>query len=690
MKIWRYSILAVLIIFAIIQPVRADNDPERLFFTAEKVEKQGDLMLLRGNVVIQDGDTRLEGQSFIWDKARGIFKAPGTAMITRQNGMLVGDDLIYNQNTRTAEVYNVYGHAQNLSAGEMKTEGELFFWGEKAVWKGDKLFIYKVKTTTCDLLTPDQHYFMSADEVEVIPRNKMISRKVKLYFNGRRLLSKGTMVLSLKPKTSMQAQQSIFPRIANSRTDGMQVKFSPTYAFGDSSYGKVKLDYYAKSPFGKGLEHYFDFGDRGNANLYYYDQGAKWSGLSRNELSGSASYIFPNQLANFASYQSARYAEPGSDLQQTRSFTYNLNQSLKNHYYSLSYSTYDTTDAKSSSAILFDRLKLGKYLLNRLQVSTTTGNVPGNPGLSDITSYTINIKESLLFRTKFLELQGDWESAKGDEYFRLNRTPEFIVRFPRLSVARVPFLAVASYGRYKEEPGGADANRAFYRLALPDFDLTSGTRTRLTVGGGIRNISYDQGRQLNVGTADGSCWQALSDRSWAYLGYHYQDVNGVTPFLSDSYDSYNFLSGGFRFNNKNHWSMNVFGAYDFGNKKYQDLFASMKASVGKDGYISAGTDYDLDNNKFSGFDGQFDLQVSKALRVQYWGYYDQVNKQLLYQDYSIYHDNHCWAARLTYRMSQQQFWLQVMLKAFPSDATPIGALQDTVVMPQNWWERLHP
>ncbi|MCD6309763.1 MAG: hypothetical protein J7M18_03550, partial [Candidatus Eremiobacteraeota bacterium] len=202
--------------------------------------------------------------------------------------------------------------------------------------------------------------------------------------------------------------------------------------------------------------------------------------------------------------------------------------------------------------------------------------------------------------------------------------------------------------------------------------------------------AYGRGRELKVTSAKSSYWQSLGNHAWAYLGYHYQDVDGVTPFLSDSFDSYNFISGGLRFHNRRYWSMNIFAAYDYKTRKYQQVFSNIRAAVGKESILSVGANYDLEESKFRGFDGQFDLKLSDSLRIQYWGYYDDRIKKMTYQDYSIYHDNHCWAARLTYRMSQQQFWIHVMLKAFPSDDVPIGARPNTVIMPQNWWERIQP
>ena len=655
---------------------------EDVQFTCDKLIRRGDELLLSGKVEIFSQGVTIKAENLTLNQNTGEVSAPGKVEMKRSDGEVKGEDLRYNFKLASGGLQKVYGHFWNLVPASENVQGDLFFWGEKLDWKEGRIFIQGAKATSCDQPFPDEHYFLKAREIEIIPGDRMISRKVQLWMGKKQILGLPTVVTSLAPKTRRQAQQSYIPRGAYSKEQGIQVKEKLNYVVGEKSWGAIHLDYYGKSAIGKGFEHYFE-SPNGQAGIYYYDDSKSSLGLRDYELSGSFRYQLPGNYSLGASYKNTSQIYPGYPSLNAVNFGIDLARSGEKHSFAVSNSLYKQGDNNSYYYGLNDRYRLSPTLKSRLAAEVGRSLTPAQ------NSNIFHWQESLRQSFKAGALQLDWEEGKGSEYYRLSRRPELKLILNQWSLGEIPLFLAGSYGMFTQDPEGIKTSRVFYNAEIPQIFIPTGRAGNLMLYGGYKGYQYDQGQQFQVGYCQGAWQQNLSRFFNFRVNYLSQRPQGYTPLYQDTASEYNLWQGGLQFRNKNYFAFELFNVYDLLDKEHQELNASLKINPTPKFFLALGSNYNWPGKCFSSLDTQLNVELPWKLKFDYWQYYDFNLRQLTYQDYSIYKDMHCWGLRLTYRKSQQQYWLTAFLKAFPTEATPIGVSPEVPVMPQNYWEKFN-
>lgn|GEM_PF-4222526 len=655
---------------------------EDVKFSCDSLQRKGDELLLQGNVKVFYGGVTIKADKINLNQKSGAVDAPGKVEMTRPDGDVKGFDLKYNFKLNTGGLTRVYGHVWNLVPKTENVQGDLFFWGEKMDWKEGKIFITAAKATSCDIAEPGEHYFFKAREIEIIPNQRMISRKVQLFVGGKQYLGVPTIVTSLAPKNRNQAQQSYIPRIAYNKDQGFQVKEKLNYTVGEKSWGAIHLDYYGKAAIGKGFEHYFE-SSKGNAGIYYYDNTKNSLGLQDYELSGSFTHRLPGNFILSSAYKNTNQVFPGFPALNAVSFAASLSRGGDLHSYSFTNSLYKQGANNSYYYGFNDRLKLSSSLNSRLVLETGRSLTPVQ------NSNIFHVQESLRqnFAAGFLQL--DWEEGRGSEYYRLCRRPELKMIFNKWSLGEVPLFFAGSYGKFSQVPDNVSTSRWFYTAEIPQIFLKTGPGGNFMLYGGYKGYQYDQGQKFQLTSCQGSWHQNLSRNINFRVNYLGQRPVGATPLYQDAASEYYLWQGGLQFRNKNYFAFELFNSYDLLNKSHQDLNATLKINPNPKFFVALGSNYNWPGKCFSSLDTQLNIELPWKLKLDYWQYYDFNLRQLTYQDYSIYKDLHCWGVRLTYRKTQQQYWLTAFLKAFPTEPTPIGVSPEMPVMPQNYWEKFN-
>ncbi len=315
----------------------APAEPAHLI--ADRVRSTPEGVIAEGNVAVDLEGARLLCQHLEMDRATGAITATGECVFYWKDSFIAADTLTWDPSTRSARMRQAAGQGRDFNMEGGSLDRDIFFWAEQVDWTEEKVDLVDATFTTCDTSPEDWHYNFHSEHVEIYPNDRLLAANTSFTLHGKRIVTLPTLNISLDPRD--RRRRSPIPQVGSNSTDGTFVRNTIDYAFDQRNFGNLLLDYYSKTGIGRGLEHFYTLGEKGEGNLYFYHQNGNtdreryevrnnlyyrpddytqiaWNfNSNRSELPGFDS---PDNLSSYVS--ATRYA-PGSALQ----FSQNYNKS---------------------------------------------------------------------------------------------------------------------------------------------------------------------------------------------------------------------------------------------------------------------------------------------------------------------------------------------------------------------------
>ena len=650
---------------------QANPKPEAVFIQAERVERRGALTIATGNVHVQVEGLQLNCQKLVYDPNTGLVRAEDECLFSWGENFATSDSLVLDTVAKTAELEQVAGRSGELSVGAKSFEGNLYFWADRLLYSESEIRLQRAVLTTCDVEANDLHYQINSEDVLLYPEDRIVASNSSVTIQGTQLYTLPTMVLSLK---DTKRSQNYFPSPGYNSLDGAFIRNTFNYDFDQRNYGTLKLDLYQKSGIGYGLEHFFDLGDRGSGNLYFYNQNGSQTSRNRFELRANgdfkidkytrlglaynaSQFELPGQVSplNVSSAVSiSRYA-PGSALQVGANFARNGDNNNRNYrfYYDLD-------------------------LDDRWSILTRADFARSSTKITQTNRY--HYLGSLRHRGDFFEGDLSYERSGGQNTYFLNRQPELNLRSHQFKVAGVPLTAAASFGFIEESPSLFSTERYRFDLKVPDQIVETGFGN-FHAGAGFRQQLYGSGQeQFVLGTRLG--WtHDIADHLLLRFDYNRQDAEGFTPFQHDLAFNYQVLSGGVELYNQDKFRVSATGAYDLNFNQAYDIITRVDLSPFPGWELTASANLDPNAGIWKSVDSGVTAQLTPGVSLTHWSIYDLFNGRMTYQNFSVNYEDHDWIGSLTYRGVQNEVFLQLSLKAFPLRPVKIGPDPSLPVLP---------
>jgi hypothetical protein len=656
------------------EPASPAKPREPVFIEAESVQRRGGLTIATGNVTVEIEDMRLDCQRLVYDPAKGLITAERECVFSWQNNFAASETLVLDVNTRQAVMHKVAGKSEDIAVGNKNFEGSMYFWAESMLYTPKKVSLTNAVMTTCDLEPNDLHYQIDSEQVDMYPGDKLVATNTAFTIEGNRLYTLPTLVFPLTERENKR--QGYFPSVGYNNLDGAFLRNAINYAFDEGNYGSANIDVYQRSGVGYGLEHFFDMGDRGNGNFYFYNQNGQQSERNRFELRANGNfkideftrlgvsynanqYELPGEISPFnvaSSVNLSRYTE-GSALQVGANFSRSGENTNRNYrfYYDL-----DLSDQWS--------------VLTRADLSNSTTEI------TETNRY--HYLGSLRNRNDLFEGDLSYERSGGQETYYLNRQPELNLRSYPFHVGFLPLTASASFGVLEESPSLFRTERYRFDIRVPN-QIIETPMGNFHAGAGMRQNLYGSGQeQWVLGTRLG--WtEDLADHLVFRFDYNWQDSDGFTPFQHDVAFGYQVLSGGVELYSDDDFRLSTTGAYDLNYSASYDIITRMDVNPVDGWGLTASANLDPNTGTWRSVDSGITAQLTDNISLTHWSIYDLLNGRLTYQNFSFNYEDHDWIGSLTYRGVQNEVFLQMSLKAFPLRQVKVGPDPSLPILPAN-------
>ena len=183
---------------------------------------EGNVRILQGQQTLNT--VKLEGNTQTGD----VFLNAG-GKLTDKDAQMTGEWLHYNFNNKTGEIKKITG-----------TSGKDIFKADHAIIMPDVITLDEGgQTTRCPAVEHDPCVLITAQKVEIYPKEKIVAYDVKIYIKGKHVYSRDIWVNRMDSKQ----EQSFAPKLGYSDNDGLKMKFHYEYnlserlaAVGDFNY----------------------------------------------------------------------------------------------------------------------------------------------------------------------------------------------------------------------------------------------------------------------------------------------------------------------------------------------------------------------------------------------------------------------------------------------------------------------
>lgn len=659
--------------------LKADNI---IYFSEMKIT------VARGNVRINYKDVEIYCEEVEIDREKDILMAEGKISFFQDKNKLQGDALKYDLKEEEGVIYKASGFQEPF-----------YFTAEHIKRISRNSLVSNTTLTTCELHSP--HYHIGAKEFLIYPEDKAVAKKISFWIGKEHILSFPKYVINLKEKK----RQPFSPRIGYNQWDGWYIKTLYNYYLKPISFGSIYLDYMEKKGKGIGIEHTFLFTKNGEFNTYFYH-------LDREE--GGGNFLFKTRYRQEFKNSLKLNSETSYDYQITPDF-----QQIKVLNTTLSISKI----GKNSQSILNSNIRYIGGISDYREYKTSYQNMSNyrdstvslildhlaTQQKKENTNFELNTKMDFTKTTRYymvtLTIQKrfdlDRDKYPYDRYSFLDRIPEFKGSFSVYRKGRTtPFKINTLIARYHD--GGRGISHTKYQIGEEFSKIYSITRnSRLS----LRNNFYQDFYSQNSAKYQTMIETNISTSHTKYIrsnfSYNYLYTKGHSPFLFDRTGKNNYLNGTLSFSFKNKCSLTTTSGYDFRTKRYQNLISKLILSP-KDFYkIELNHEYDLNNHEPRDMTGEiyfrgkiyesktnirYDLKnkeiknitqelnakIGKWWKIQHKSSYNAFTKKYIYNDTLIVRDLHCWEAKFLYRKVSKEFWIELNIKAFPSEPVKIG------------------
>jgi len=219
-----------------------------IYIRADDSEYSYDSQAFRaeGDAFVRYNDIKLTADLVTGDAVTGDFEAVGNVTFSQGDRTVRGQSFKYNYNTKL-------GHSTDASA----SVGNIHFHGDELDSKPEGYTLMGSRFTTCDAQKP--HYYLSARELIIRPKDKLIARKVRFVALGKTVFSvpKYTVDLSGKqdsgirlPWIGMDNRHGLFAQenFDLSSKPGLDGELTVRLSMKNTFQGGVKLTRVANRP----------------------------------------------------------------------------------------------------------------------------------------------------------------------------------------------------------------------------------------------------------------------------------------------------------------------------------------------------------------------------------------------------------------------------------------------------------
>ncbi len=684
---------------------------EGIVYDAEK-----QILVARGGVELTYRNIRVRADRMQLDVSQNVLIADGNVVFNDQDQEVRSESLTFNLDREEGS----FGKT-SMAFTSSAMRGKIYVKGRELASNPKSLVLKDASFTTCDL--PDPHYHLEAREVKVYLDDRIEARNVSYWEGKWRLFVWPFLVIPIKEQNAFE-----FPRFGYSKEFGWFVKTTYNYYRNSSAYGSLYLDYYQLRGFGAGIRHNYKFAPA-KGWLYLYALQNKnelppdlQAAFSLDQEAGSSfksnwqaqwAHIYPAEYTEQADLAGAvqltgksaagdlslRFSGRGTDYQSTlpsggQLFSYQ--NKLRNYSSQITGNRQLTPDLRLTADVGATRYESpGRSPYDHYEY--------GGQLQEEQPAYRLTLAYREVVTPPLDRLNEAWQSYRS--------WPEVKLESKRISVrGRVlPLQIVTSYGQYHEEPGGIDSSRVDAGLRLTGLSYPVGKRVTLGLLG--------QGTATYYGYADddlklmAELQPSLTYRiagGWtARLGYTWQDGRGDSPFAFDAIrpkqelaTSLNYAGGP--------WSAEASANYDLLADTYRSVGTKVAYQGGKDEEASlqlaynpysyfgdlAGsarvhvrdrldlkvdTQFSLARNEFYRADNSLRWQATPDWRLELATAYDGFLKRFYREEVGVVRSFHCREVGVRYNFTNQEIWLELRIKAFPSQEFRMGAGETLLV-----------
>lgn len=649
-----------------------------------------------GNVTAESGAILIRAGEATYFTREDRLIARGNVSIRAENGVTYwGNVLEFNARTRAWEFldWSVAYPPDILGTAFL---APVYVNGEDISSLTGGLRARNAQVTTCDLVPP--HYHLISQRIDIFPGDKLIAYKTDVYVLGQKVLHIPWFFLSLK-----DTRTPFVPEAGQNDYEGYYLRILYQYVFNPEQLGGVRLDLTEKLGTGVGVDHFYTVPNGVGEAFAYGRQGLTEYALRLDH----SQQLAPNMVGTVRAdvrQNSLFTAQPTTNtdistnlLRKTThsntqfDFTRRLNQgyfSTDNSNTNLRYNL-DTTGGTFNFTNTYSRF-------GRTGAGTTTA--PDEEMWN-----RMQWMRRLSFGRFNLRVDArsdlDGDAYTGDAFFSgLQRLPEAYLEVDNQHVAwdlvrRVPSQFTVGWGRFDERPGDTNLDRYLFDWQLRNVTLPVG-KTRLTPTAGVRQTFYGD----EDFTAQYSYNAGLSARTEIFsplsntLRYTVQQRHGFTPFRFDQVYPYETVTDALDFVTPR-FRMNVASGRDLENGRWQDLTMRTEHEILTDLRLTNSTAFDLNNDRWRDLVSQLNWQANPQVnlkigtrynlaeggmrnvstelgwvlgpwwRLQWLGGYDGIRKELLYNEFLVVRDLHCWDAALYYSYQRKYVYLTLRIKA---------------------------
>jgi hypothetical protein len=560
--------------------------------------------------------------------------------------------------------------------------------------------------TTCD--RNDPHYDVRSPHVTVLPGRKVTFEKPSLYLFGHRLFrSPINLTFGLDSK-----ENKFIPEIGENEVEGYFAKFAYLYVMNPQNSGVFRLNLTQKRGTALGFDHTLEAGtQRGQLSvLWEPKQGALSSRLTDR---WAITKDFTSDLSSNFQRNSGYYGES-----QTLSNNWTLRKSGSSYNSQLglqqSLSTSGTSTSRLFSTALSHQQLNGANtdwdFRSTLRDSSFGGTVPSLDELDT----------SFEFRNRHPGY--DWRLAADNRYDVggtttssgsqiLHRLPELVFntdsdRMKALRLlGRIGTQAVMELGRYIQDPGGLDVNRAGFKFDIGGSERQITGSARLRTAARYYQSFYDDGSAQYMLGLTSDLRETIGEHWNARAQFSYSKPAGFAPITLDYWARQSDVSFQVVRATANHSRLDLSSGYDFINKQWRTALGQLEVMTSgssklhlQTGYdiqaaqwrpldarwmfahprllqVSLGAQYDLQQSKLRQTTMDLDWLVTPRTRVELQTSYSGFTHQIDQMDVRLTRDLHCWVAGVSYSKLTGQFQVNLGIKAFPSLQPNFGMIR---------------
>ena len=593
---------------------------------------QTEQVITKGNAYITYQDMKISADNIQANIATEDIFAQGNVDFWKGYDQTTGDFMAYN--VRTGEGW--------MRDAVVKSKRNFFSASE--IYLSPRYSIAKdVTQTTCEHLE-NPHYQISASSIETVPGHSMTMENLRLRWKSRTLVRQRRNVSDLR-----ETERFFHTRQGFSQIDGFYFKFSTNLMINENIKGRFNADIFELR--GQGFGFTGDWKSRrfGTGTIYVY-------ALDEYKRNRSNTQV---------------------------NLTHNM------------------------------RFESGETL--NTNVNFSADKRPGRKENQDLT-VQMNYRPVLSFMSmnitanKYFDIDGN-----STTYQILNRLPEVNFSFPGYTLPGLPITVNFSgmYGSYEE---GIIGNTKTTEKKDARFNFTTPTvevhpRFTMTPSFNFHKNFYSGGIERENTTTMVRANHRFSDVTNMEFNYNLAKTKGRSPFQFDSFTSTDVISTRLRFS-ENSWSLNPLNFnYNRVRSRLEQVYMDYTRRSDPDSYrkweffmrqnyipedmpfskmslarFSLGNfnaryrmsrhlwSFDTSitiphqHKRISNTSFNYRTRIRPHWQISTSGNYNHLNKKFSPLTIGVIRDMHCWEMKAQYNHEREEFWLEVYLKANPSDA----------------------